>query len=234
LKICYKKPVIIVFIWFVLAGNASGWYDETHIAVSKAAGYNKWYNSTGADIAKIKAFKIERYNHFFNNPEKFEVTPEIVLDQVKRYNSPYDSDGHIYGAIIASLREYKKGVKKGRYAEYHFAFCVHYIADLSQPLHNIPFDVFNKRHHFINDGIVNDEVLANIFKIRENMYSIRLRSNNFEKDLAREIARIANGARRLGYTLKKENRDLTEEEAYMQLGHSASLIKAILKYLGKI
>jgi hypothetical protein len=36
---------------------------------------------------------------------------------------------------------------------------------------------------------------------------------------------------RLGYKLQKENRFLTKDEAYEQLGHSASLFKAILDYV---
>jgi hypothetical protein len=36
----------------------------------------------------------------------------------------------------------------------------------------------------------------------------------------------------MGYKLKKEKRDMTKKEAYTQVGHSASLFKAILKYFG--
>ena len=66
------------------------------------------------------------------------------------------------------------------------------------------------------------------------MYPINLRPDFFEEDLSKEIARIANLSRKLGHNLKTENRDMTKEEAYVQLGHSVSLLRAILKYLGKI
>ncbi len=66
------------------------------------------------------------------------------------------------------------------------------------------------------------------------MYPINLRPNFFEADLSREIARIANLSRKLGHKLKTENRNMTKKEAYVQLGHSASLLRAILKCLGKI
>jgi hypothetical protein len=211
-----------------------GWHDETHLAVAKAAGYYKWYNAAGADIAKLKAGQIERTNHYFDNTRKVKVTPSLVLEQVKRYNDPKDTRGHLYGAIIASLRAYFETTEKGKYAEYHLAFCAHYIGDLSQPLHNIPFDKFNKIHHTVNDGIVEDEVLEKISRIKANMYPIKLRPRHFEEDLATEIARIANHARKLGYKLKKEDRDLTKEEAYRQLGQSASLLKAVLKYVDSI
>lgn len=65
------------------------------------------------------------------------------------------------------------------------------------------------------------------------MYPVHFRPEHFEEDLAREIARIANISKNLGYRLKKENRNMTKEEVYIQLGHSASLMKAVLKHLEK-
>jgi hypothetical protein len=50
-------------------------------------------------------------------------------------------------------------------------------------------------------------------------------------DLAREIARIANLSMKLGYKLEDEKRLLTQQEAYQQISHSASLFKAVLKYV---
>jgi hypothetical protein len=230
----FNKFFLLLFILLLLfTDHAFGWHDETHLAVAKAAGYYKWYNATGADMAKIKAGWVEGYNHFFNNSKKKEITPEMVLDQAARYNHPNDKEGHLYGAIIASIREYKKIIKESKYAEYHIAFCVHYIADLSQPLHNIAYDDFNKSRHSENDGIIDNNILENLVKIRKHMYNVNLRRDHFEYDLAKEIARVANQARRLGYMLKKTNRNMTEDEAYTQLGHSTSLLKAVLAHINK-
>ena len=78
------------------------------------------------------------------------------------------------------------------------------------------------------DGIINDEVLDNLDKIK--VYPIEIKT---EQDLAREIARIANLSLVLGYKLEDEGRILlTREEAYQQLSHSASLMKAVLEYVG--
>jgi len=208
--------------------TAFGWHDETHLAVAKASGYRKWFNTAGADMAKIKAGPVEGYNHFFNNFSKVEITPSFIMKQVDRYNNPRHEEGHLYGAILASLREYNKAHVSGKYADYHLSFCAHYITDLSQPLHNIPYDDFNRHYHSANDGIVNENILNTIQKIKDHMYEIRLRPEHFEDDLSKEIARIANISRKLGYTLKKETRTLTREEAYRQLGHSASLLAAVL------
>lgn len=225
--------ILVIFVIVVFHGSASGWHDETHLAIAKAAGYAKWYNAAGADMAKLKADRIEKNNHYSNNAERREVTPGMVLEQVARYNDPADTDGHLYGAILASLRAYRNATETGKYAEYHIAFCAHYVGDLSQPLHNHPNDSFNALRHKTNDGIVEDEVFRNIQQIRENMYPVILRSDSFEDDLAREVARIANLSRTLSYTLQEEDRDMTKEEAYKQSGHSASLLRAILTALGE-
>lgn len=230
------KLIIFIPVLFAISPltQSFGWHDETHLAIAKDAGYSKWYNAVGADITKIKAGRKEMNNHFYDNDDNVEITPELVLSQVKKYNNPSDREGHLYGAIIGSLREYRKASEAGKYPEYHMAFCAHYVGDLSQPLHHIPYDDFNKARHLINDGIVEDEVLKNIPLIEKNMYPINLRSDYFEEDLSREIARIAGISRMLAQKLKAENRDMTRDEAYIQLGYSASLLRAILKSLGKI
>ncbi len=117
----------------------------------------------------------------------------------------------------------------GKYGEYHLAFCSHYVGDLSQPLHNTVYNSYNRKYHGTTDGIINDEVLDNIDKIK--IYHIKIES---EKDLANEIARIANLSIEKGYQIQDENRLLTKEEAYEQISHSASLFKAILRYVEEI
>ena len=206
---------------------SSAWFDETHIAVAKVAGYQKWFNAAAPDIARVKLGEKEDHNHFVNNPRGTVITPEKVLAQVEKYNQ-IDPYGHLYGAIIASVREYIEVRKKGRYAEYHLAYAAHYIGDLSQPLHHTLYEDFNRRYHSKMDGIVNDEVLDNLDKIK--VYPIEIKT---EQDLAKEIARIANLSMVQCYKLEDEGRLLTREETYNQLSHSSSLMKAVLGYLGK-
>lgn len=228
--------LIIVFFLLSLSGPVMAWHDKTHMSVAKAAGYEMWYNAAGADMAKIKAGNKEKYNHWYNNTWKKEITAQLVLKQAERYNkdSFTDIEGHLLGAIIGALREYKKDLADDKYSEYHLAYCAHYIGDLSMPFHNIPFDDFNRSHHSVNDGIVEKTILNEPQKITRHMYKIILRNDQFEADLAREIARIANISRNLGYKLAAEQRDMTPEEAYGQLGHSASLLAAVLRHFQKI
>jgi hypothetical protein len=226
------KAAIIVFA-LLIASQTPAWHDKTHLTVARVAGLESWYNAAGPDLAKIKAGNIESYNHWYNNNAEAEVTVQMVLGQIGRYNERnriLDSEGHLLGAILASLRDYEKDVRRGKYAQYHLAFCAHYLADLSQPLHNIPYDDYNKTWHQAADGIVEETIWNETGKIEKHMYKIQLRPDQFEEDLAREIARIANLSRTLGYKLRQDNRNITPEEAYIQLGHSASLLKAVLQH----
>jgi hypothetical protein len=227
------KMVIISSLVLLFASQATAWHDKTHLAICKAAGFDSWYHCAGPDIAKIKAGNIESYNHWFNNSAEVEITPQMVFDQIERYNQRskfLDTEGHLLGAIIASLRAYEKALRAGKYAMYHLVYCAHYISDLTMPLHNIAYDDFNEQHHSLNDGIVEETILNEPQNITRHMYPITLSKKDFEADLAREIARVANLSRKLGYKLRAEKRDMTKPEAYIQLGHSASLLRAVLQH----
>jgi hypothetical protein len=234
-SVTFKITIILVLL--MIASQALAWHDHTHLAICKAAGFDMWYHCAGPDIAKIKAGNVESYNHWFNNSAEVEITPQMVFDQVERYNQRnkfLDTEGHLLGAIIASLRAYEKDLRSGKYALYQLVYCAHYLSDLSMPLHNIAYDDFNEQHHSANDGIVEDTILNEPEKIKKQMYLIKLSDQNFEADLANEIARIANLSRKLGYKLRAEKRDMTKQEAYIQLGHSASLLRAVLRHYNKL
>ena len=223
--------LVAAAVFLAVSGSGSiapAWFDETHVAVARAAGYPKWFNAAAADVARIKLGEKEGHNHFVNNPRGTVVTPESVLEQAERYDR-YDPGGHLYGAIVASVRKHIRRKREGRYAEHHLAYAAHYIGDLSQPLHHTLHDDYNRRNHLRTDGVVNDEVLGRLDRIRT--YPIEIRTEN---DLVREIAGIANRSMALGYRLEEEDRLLSREEAYRQLSHSASLLKAVLDYVALV
>jgi len=231
IKIC-ALLCLVGILQLLLVTPAHAWFDRTHLAIAKAAGYVRWYNAAGADQTLIKAGDIERYNHFFNNNDNAVVSSVLVLSQIKKYNDPNDTEGHLYGAVLHALRDHDAFQKPF----YQMGYAVHYIGDLSQPMHNyqpVNDPMFRQRHR-ANDGIVDHEVLDNIDEIKRYMYFIGLSAEpaDFEQSLAKEIARIANISRELSNTLKNENRNLTRDEAYRQLGHSASLIRALLNRYG--
>ncbi|MFO7558585.1 MAG: hypothetical protein R6X10_07110 [Desulfobacterales bacterium] len=220
--------LLLIIIFFPVFGY--GWHNKTHLSIAKAAGYKDWFNAAGADMMKIKAIcgnrNIEQPNHYYSNPKEKNIDAEMVLNQAERYNDPLDKKGHLYGAIIASLREYHKVRRTGKYGEYHLSFCAHYAGDLSMPFHNTEYKGFAEKNHTKVDAVVENEVWDNRGRIR--IYSITITT---EKELASEIARIANISSKLGYKLVEEKRLLTKKEAYEQLSHSASLFKAILNYV---
>jgi hypothetical protein len=236
------RLMVIAFL-VMIAGQALAWHDRTHVAIAKAAGYEYWFNAAGADITRSKAGDKEGNNHYFDNPRGETVGSKMVLDQAGLYDRPEDKEeGHLYGAIIASIREHGKLFDAGKYVGYHMAFAAHYIGDLSMPNHNIPFmirDGFPGNEdealtwHRDNDGVVESIVLNQPEEITKRMYIITLRADQFEANLAAEIARIANLSRDLGEKLRAGRWVMKPEEAFNQLGHSASLLRAVLEYYSR-
>lgn len=213
--------------------EALAWHDKTHLTIAEAAGLDIWYNAVAADVAKSKEpFRaIEVPNHYFSNKANKKVTAEMVMAQAARYNQPDDKEGHLYGAIIGSVREYFALARTGKYARYPLAYCAHYIGDLSMPLHNVPYDAFNKARHTINDGIIERSVRNNIGYIQRKMKPPVI---NSEEDLAREIAVVAESSRKLGNRMRRQKRDMTEEEAYGQVIKSAALLHAVLAWTERV
>lgn len=221
--------IIIIFFFSISFSNPlilKAWNDETHLAIAKAAGYHKWYLSVGADMVKIKARETESANHYFNHAANTPVTPAIIQNQIEKYNLS-DQPGHLYGAIIHSLHDYIADKAKGKYGEYHLAFCAHYIGDLSMPFHNMPLSEFSKKAHKEIELFVNEENLNELTSAIK-IYPIEIDS---EVTLMNHIARIANISLALAHQLQTEERLITREEAHEQLSHSASLFKGILDYL---
>lgn len=230
------------------ASPALAWHDATHMAVMKAAGLDNYsYLAVGPDIAKEKAGDVEIKNHYNNTPKGVEITPAMVLAQVSDYNNPADSDGHLYGAIVAALNGYLKKSSDGKYSLYSLAYAGHYLGDLSMPFHHIVYNAFNQENHAANDGIVEVtgpkteptyvKVGRLAAEIQERMAllpplqlpSAKTDRNAFNQALAKEIAIIANRAMVIGYAMQEADPPrtrLTEEEAYGQLAQSAQLLKA--------
>jgi len=223
-------PAIITVL--LSSAQAYGWHDQTHLSIAQAAGFERWYSSAAPDVAKSREqFRpVEEKNHYFNNNGDRKVTAAMVMEQVERYLKPDDVEGHLYGAIVGSVRDYRALKATGKYADYPLVFTAHYVGDLSMPLHNTAYDDFNRERHSKNDGVIERSALNNIGYIQRNMYEITIRN---DEDLASEIARVAESSRRLGALIRKEKRDMTPDEAYTRIIHSASLFRAILVYVGK-
>lgn len=53
-----RKFLTVTCILFLVAVScppaSSAWFDETHLAIAKVAGYQKWFDAAGPDVAKLK------------------------------------------------------------------------------------------------------------------------------------------------------------------------------------
>ena len=222
-----KTRFLITFLTLAFYSmSAYAWHDQTHIAVGTAAGFKLAYNLAAPDVAKIKAKDIESFNHYCNVPESTAITADMVRKQIDKYNSTDDKEGHLYGAIVAAVREFQSDKKKGKYSDYHLVYAGHYIGDLSMPLHNMDYSDFNKKNHTVNDATIENEVASNIDKIK--IFPIKIEN---EDDLINAIVQIANDSKNFAYKLQKENRNMTKDEAYSRISKSASLLKAVLEYV---
>jgi hypothetical protein len=102
------------------------------------------------------------------NPAGTALPPKTVLAQVERHNT-IEPSGHLYGAVLASVRDDIEARSRGEYAEYHLGFSAQCMDDLSMPLHNTFYgalSAFNRRNHLAIEGTVNDEALDNFGRIR--------------------------------------------------------------------
>lgn len=226
-----QKLLLPLFCLILSADHLNAWFDETHLVIAKATGYERYYNTAAPDVAKLKCGDKEGQNHYFNNPQQEKITPELVKAQVSRYDNSDDPEGHLYGAIIASLKSYIYFAQQGKFADYNLAYCFHYIGDLSNPLHNSPYDAFNKARHKDFDGVVEKKALLSEKLVRTNMVPMRISAQNWEHDLSVHISTIANATIQLDRKIRSENRSISEQEAWKQLGLSASLCKAVLDFL---
>ena len=80
----HKSLILAVLAILAVPKLSTAWHDETHIGIAKVAGYYKWFNATGADMAKLKTGELESHNHYVNNPPETIVTAEMVLAQVEQ------------------------------------------------------------------------------------------------------------------------------------------------------
>ncbi|MGD0586924.1 MAG: hypothetical protein ABSA86_14320 [Oryzomonas sp.] len=233
-------------ILLYICSPALAWNDATHMAVMKAAGLDDYaYLAVGADMSKAKSGGHEECNHYRNNAKGVKVTADMVLDQVRDYDSRCNDKGHLYGAIIAALTQYREYKNNGRYARYPLGFAAHYIGDLSMPLHNTDYNDFNKAYHRANDGVVEggedeatDAKVARITaEIRKRMarrpaYQLPRANDDvmkFNRELAKKIAEIANKSIALGYAMqdaKPQKTIMSADDAFGQLAESAALLKA--------
>ncbi len=139
------------------------------------------------------------------------------------------------------LYQAMKGATGWEY-EYYLTNIAHYVADLSQPLHNFPHGrepasdgksypevgSWAKEHHLEFDDIL--ESILPLDKKREEKFRAMISPPEIKSidDLKREISKIANSSIALANKCYSEKRIISQEEALRQTALSVSLLKSIL------
>lgn len=214
----------IAAVFFVNAVRVCAWYDATHIAVMQAS--NAPYSSCLAIAPDVLSIKLqsEAANHY-SSKNKTQITANDVLEEAGLYDQ-IDINGHLYGATIVSATHVYNRLVKNLRPDYYYSFLAHYVGDLSQPLHNSPYDAFNRIYHNRIDGLVND--LPDLTKrIIVHMDKQNITNNT---DIVNAVVTLANDARAADRKLRQQG--LLHEDVLKLLGKSASVLYAINIYFG--
>lgn len=221
---------------------AEAWTDQTHMAIERAAGLMSYQNAPSPDVSKTvsainKLKKNDGQGHFFDAskpPTRKDVEEQLEMIGQGRDDSP---DGWILGGIINATRKAKAWTEQGKFDDYNYAILGHYCGDLSMPLHMSVYDDFNRKHHLNIDQTLNhSEVKWDVDGVplitKEMTVDDSLRFNN-EDEIIDHMLMIANESFELAQKLRKENRELTHDEAIQRVNRSATFFRALMRYCGK-
>ena len=223
-----KTRILILVIAATLSIQSICWHDATHIAIMQAS--NTSYSPCLAIAPDVLTRKLpsEAQNHY-TAVHGTEVNAQNVFEQIKYYDMANDSTGHLYGAIVAAYRQVVISMLSGNRPDYDYSFVAHYVGDLSQPLHNSPYDSFNKKNHNRIDGIADDVRNLSIL-ISAKMESLHIGSDD---ELVSTIVNLANDARDADKKLRRTC-DMSLDTALTLMGKSSSMLRAIECYLNDI
>lgn len=244
---------LIAILFFALAPPISyPWSEKAHTYIAAKAGIKNPDFANLPDLIREDNYHLYAPLHMHYAAPDLKVTPEYIekfkIETIRyklisgmevRLRVP-DSAGVLYWEIC-NLYNKVSEARGWRYRYYLFNIA-HFIADLSQPLHNYPWGTlpaadgrvyreagaWSKDHHRAFDKIL-DKWLPPDTETEE-MLKGELQEFHVESeaDLKREICRIANSSIGLANRCYAENRQMTKEEAVRQISMSISLIKAVM------
>lgn len=254
------KPIVRAFlvtfgIILTLSSNALGWSSKTHIFIAQEAGIKNPGAACFPDLSKKDNDGFLGPLHWHDASPYTVVTQDyidrfqITEGQYIKVGSPEskpikirvpDPAGVLYWKIM-ELYQAMKGATGWEY-EYYLTNIAHYVADLSQPLHNFPYGsgpasdgksypevgTWAKEHHLEFDDILEsslpiDQKLEE--KFRYMTIPIQIKSID---DLKMEISKIANSSIGLANKCYSEKRIITQDEALKRVALSVSLLRAII------
>lgn len=245
IKYLRRFSALLLALLMMQVPAAFAWTDQAHMAVGLAAGFRCFQNCAAADISHTIAAinglsQTDRQGHFFNAPEDYAFSGEDVYSQMQEIGKSDAEcpEGYLFGLILHTVRLCRERTEKGQYDDEYYAALLHYVADLAQPLHVSTYDDFNRSHHFACDNILSDKeaeypVFAAI-ALAEGLTVEDAVCFASEEELVDAIVQLAKQSQQLAEIIRAEDRNLTREEAIVQLSRAATLGNAMLRYCGKI
>lgn len=211
------------------------------MAMGLAAGFNCFHNCTAADVSHMIATingltQTDSQAHFYNYPDEYELSVDDVYAQLTDIGKSREGcpKGYLLGAILHTTRLCKEVTESGAYDAEYYAALLHYVADLSQPLHMSIYDDFNKTNHFICDNMLSDKeaeypVFAAVALADELSVDDKLLFET-EEELVAAVIDLAKQSQMLVKQMHTEQRIMTREEAIQQLSDAATLGVSFLKF----
>lgn len=237
--------IFILILCMMPAATVYAWTDQGHMAAALAAGYTCFQNCVAPDISHTVAqinnlSQTDGQAHFFNAPDDYVLTIDDAYHQLQSIGQSRGEcpEGYLLGAILQTVRMCKEKTAAGTYDEEYYAVLLHYVGDLAEPLHMTIYDDFNRSHHLACDDVLSDkDAKYPVFAAVELADKLTVDNEAFfetEEQMVEAVVDLAKQSQEMAIILRSEQRNLTREEALLQLSRAATLGRAIMKYCGKI
>ncbi len=253
MKVNFLKPIkklCFIFVCFSLINlkisisKTLAWDCETHAYIAKKAGLKNPEYACLPDIIREENYPFFVKFHYHSLSPKDKVSLEYI-EKIKGQ----ESSGILYWKIVDLYEKIKNLTKSNLYdkvkCEYYLYSLAHFIGDLSNPLHNFPYNEisagdgkvyveegkFNKLYHEKFDTLFTFylKLYPELEKEIDNqIQDIKISSL---EELKKKIAEIANFAQEIALDCFRDKRLPTKEEVIKQIVFSISLLKAIYQTL---
>ena len=236
---------IILALSMLPVTTVLAWTDQAHMAMGKAAGFARFHNCAAPDVshtvAEINALtQTDSPAHYYNALPDAVITVADAYSQLQSVGQSATDcpDGYLLGAILHTIRLCKEKTTAGAFDDEYYAVLLHYLADLAQPLHMRVYDDFNREYHFASDDILSDNeaeypVFAAVALADELTVDDQL-SFETEEQVLEAVIVLATQSQALANVMRADQRNITREEALLQVSRAATLGRAVLKYCGKL
>lgn len=255
----YRATFTIMAIFFVvgLSSSVLAWSSKTHMFIAQEAGMADPVSACFPDFSRNEEYNLLVPYHWHDAAPNTIVTPKYI-DRFQVSEETYtkpdfprslpmkirvpDPRGVLYWEIVELYKNLKASTTQWEHA-YYLSNIAHYVGDLSQPLHNFPYDSspagdgkvypelgkWNEEHHTEFDNAL-DSILPLGAKKRKYFRKMMIPITiNTIDDLKAEISKVANSAISLADKCYSQKRIISEDEALKQVAMSVSLLKAIMK-----